>query len=72
MHMIFIKTKKNHNSKVQMLQDDFFYGIIISTQQLFMVTQSQKLGTKKFAPSVVSGSSLMVAHMMATRGLYGR
>jgi len=55
-----------------MLQDDFFYGIIISTQQLFMVTQRQKLETKKFAPSVVSGSSLVVAHMMATRGLYGR
>jgi hypothetical protein len=55
-----------------MLQDDFFYGIIISTQQLFMVTQWQKLGIKKFAPYVVSGSSLVVAHMMTTRGLYGR
>jgi hypothetical protein len=27
---------------------------------------------QEFAPSVVLGSSLMVAHMMATRGLHGR
>jgi hypothetical protein len=31
-----------------------------------------KLGTKRFAPSVVSGSSPVVAHMMATGGLHGR
>jgi len=30
------------------------------------------LGTKRFAPSVVSGSSPVIAHMMATGGLHGR
>ena len=29
-------------------------------------------GTKRFAPSVVSGSSPVVAHMMVTGGLHGR
>jgi hypothetical protein len=31
-----------------------------------------KLGTKRFAFSVISGSSPVVAHMMATGGLHGR
>jgi hypothetical protein len=31
-----------------------------------------KTWTKRFAPSVVSGSSPVVAHMMATGGLHGR
>ena len=32
----------------------------------------KSLRLKGFAPSVVSGSSPVVAHMMATGGLYGR
>jgi len=31
-----------------------------------------QLGTKRFAPSVVSGLSPVVAYMMATGGLHGR
>jgi hypothetical protein len=31
-----------------------------------------KAWTKRFAPSVILGSSPVVAHMMATRGLHGR
>jgi hypothetical protein len=33
---------------------------------------NHELGTKRFAPSMVSGSSPVVAHMMATGGLHGR
>jgi hypothetical protein len=36
-----------------------------------VVTQWYELGTKRFAPSVVSGSSPVVTHMIATGGLHG-
>jgi len=36
------------------------------------VLRKSKDGIKRFAPFVVSGSSLVVAHMMATGGLHGR
>jgi hypothetical protein len=34
--------------------------------------KEDEFGIKRFAPSVVSSSSLVVAHMMATGGLHGR
>jgi hypothetical protein len=36
------------------------------------VLRKRKDGIKRFAPSVVSGSSHVVTHMMATEGLHGR
>jgi hypothetical protein len=37
-----------------------------------LINSRQELGTKRFTLSVVSGSSLVVTHMMTTGGLHGR
>jgi hypothetical protein len=42
--------------------------VIVQYQRII----KKKFGIKRFAFSVVSGSSLVVAHMMATEGLHGR
>jgi len=39
---------------------------------IYKVAQWYKLETKRFVPSMVSGSSHVVANMMVTGGLHGR
>jgi len=39
---------------------------------IYVLAIACELGTKRFAFSVVSGSSPVVAYMMATEGLHGR
>jgi hypothetical protein len=39
---------------------------------MFNIVKLCNYGTKKFAPSMISGSSPVVTHMMATGDLHGR
>jgi hypothetical protein len=47
-------------------------GLILGIQNNLGGGPVVRVWTKRFASSVISGSSPMVAHMMATGGLHGR